>query len=133
MPADNQSAILCTTVVQLYGQKILIKVYRNHNLVKGRQTGQTTWAHVDKVKVGFIMASGYACNFLSEPADILKCLICLSVARDPRQHEECGKLFCSECIEKYGTDKPCPNCKQTGTQFYKDNRGRLVSDNLVRQ
>ena len=72
------------------------------------------------------MAGGYNCNFLSEPDVTLKCLICLAVARDPRQHEECGKLFCSECIEKNGTDKPCPNCKQTGAHFYKDNRGRLV-------
>ena len=69
------------------------------------------------------MAAGYDCNFLSEPDVSLKCLICLAVARDPRQHEECGKLFCSECIEKYGTDEPCPNCKQSRRQFYKDHRG----------
>ena len=69
---------------------------------------------------------GYDYSFLSEPDDALKCHICLSVARDPRQHEECGKLFCSECIEKYGIDEPCPNCKKTGAQFYKDHRGRQV-------
>ena len=68
-------------------------------------------------------APGYDYNFLSEPDVSLKCLICLAVARDPRQHEECGKLFCSECIEKYGTDKPCPNCKKAGAHFYKDHRG----------
>ena len=76
--------------------------------------------------------SGYDCNFLSEPNASLKCLICLSVARDPRQHEDCGKLFCSECIEKYGTDKPCPNCQQTGAQFYKDHRGRHIKHILIR-
>ena len=26
-----------------------------------------------------------------------------------RQHEECGRLLCKECLEKYGRDKPCPN------------------------
>ena len=67
---------------------------------------------------------GYDCNFLSEPDDAPKCLICLAVARDPRQHEECGKLFCSDCIEKYGTDKPCPNCKKIGTHFYKDHKSK---------
>ena len=72
----------------------------------------------------YMAPNGYDCQFLSEPDDALKCLICLSVARDPRQHEECGKLFCSECIEKYGMYKPCPNCKKTGAHFYKDHRGK---------
>ena len=76
----------------------------------------------DKIMAAKMAPSGYDCNFLSEPDDALRCLICLAVARDPRQHEECGKLFCSECIEKYGTDKPCPNCNKTGRQFYKDQR-----------
>ena len=67
---------------------------------------------------------GYGYNFLSEPDVSLECLICLAVARDPRQHEECGKLFCSECIEKYGTDEPCPYCKQTGANFYKVNKSK---------
>ena len=73
--------------------------------------------------------SGYDCNFLTEPDDALKCLICLAVAKDPRQHEECGKLFCNECIEKYGKDKPCPNCKKTGAQFYKDHKSKLQTSN----
>ena len=61
-------------------------------------------------------------KFVSEPDDALKCLICLDVARDPLQHEECGKLFCKECLEKYGKDKPCANCKRANSHFYKDNR-----------
>ena len=72
------------------------------------------------------MATGYDCNFLSEPDDALKCPICLSIAREPRQHEECGKLFCNACIEKYGTHKPCPNCKKSGAQFYKDHRSKFI-------
>ena len=35
-------------------------------------------------------------KFIREPDDALKCAICLEVARDPHQHEECGKLFCKE-------------------------------------
>ena len=45
-------------------------------------------------------------KFLAEPDDGLKCLICHEVARDPKQHEDCGKLFCEKCIEKYGVRKP---------------------------
>ena len=41
-------------------------------------------------------------NFLEEPDSELKCVICLEVARDPHQHEECGKLVCMECLERYG-------------------------------
>ena len=60
-------------------------------------------------------------NYVTEPDDAYKCLICLDVARDPMQHEECGKLFCKECLEEYGKNKPCPICK-TGSQYYKDNK-----------
>ena len=63
-------------------------------------------------------------KFVSEPNASLKCVICLDVARDPMQHEECGKLFCKECLEKYGKDKPCPNCR-TGSQYYRDNRSKI--------
>ena len=66
-------------------------------------------------------------TFLHEPEDDMKCVICLSVAEDPLQHEECGKLFCNECIEnieKHGKDKPCPHCKTEG-QFYKDKKSEF--------
>ena len=63
-------------------------------------------------------------KFVSEPSETLKCVICLKVARDPLQHEECGKLFCKECLDKYGRNKPCPNCK-TGSQYYRDNRSEF--------
>ena len=39
-------------------------------------------------------------KFVSEPADVLKCAVCLEVAREPHQHEECGKLFCKECMHR---------------------------------
>ena len=64
-------------------------------------------------------------NFVSELADVLKCAICLKVARDPHQHEECGKLFCLECIEKYGRDGPCPHCRTQGSQYFRDNRSEF--------
>ena len=61
-------------------------------------------------------------KFVSPPDDNLKCVICLEVAQDPKQHEDCGKLFCSECIEKNGR-KPCPNCRAVNSRYFKDKRG----------
>ena len=61
-------------------------------------------------------------NFIAEPDSALECVICLDVAEDPRQHEECGRLLCKECLEKYGRDKPCPNCRMKQPQYFKDNK-----------
>ena len=47
--------------------------------------------------------------YVSEPDDTLKCCICREVARDPKQEEGCGKLFCSGCIE--GWEGSCPHCR----------------------
>ena len=64
-------------------------------------------------------------QFLTEPGEELKCVICLEVAREPLQHEECGKLLCKECLVKYGRDKTCPHCR-TGSQYYMDKRSELI-------
>ena len=66
---------------------------------------------------------GYECNFVSEPDDALKCLICLEVARDPWQHGECGRLFCQNCLNKLkrgNKEKPCPNCRMEQPKYLKD-------------
>ncbi|XP_064399375.1 TNF receptor-associated factor 5-like [Halichondria panicea] len=54
---------------------------------------------------------GYDYKFIEEPADSLKCLICLLVVREPQQHGGCGKLFCKSCITKYRRND-CPHCRQ---------------------
>ena len=64
--------------------------------------------------------TGYECTFISEPDDSLKCLLCLAVARDPWQHGKCGRLFCYECLKKYGKDKPCPNCRMKQPLYFED-------------
>ncbi len=48
---------------------------------------------------------GYDYKFIEEPADSLKCLICLLVVREPQQHGGCGKLFCKVCIDKRTRDQ----------------------------
>ena len=65
--------------------------------------------------------------YVSEPDDDLLCPICLEVARDPLQHEACGKLFCKECIEEHGKDQPCPHCSTEGLKFYQDKIGKTLS------
>ncbi|XP_064398928.1 TNF receptor-associated factor 6-like [Halichondria panicea] len=57
---------------------------------------------------------GYDYKFVEEPADSLKCLICLLVVREPQQHGGCGKLFCKSCIDKHTLlrNTCCPHCRQ---------------------
>ena len=63
-------------------------------------------------------------NFVSEPDDALKCLICLEIAEDPWQHGKCGRLFCKECLDRHGYTKPCPNCRAEQPQYFEDNRSK---------
>lgn len=72
-----------------------------------------------------ITVCGREYEFTAEPDDDLKCLICLQTAQNPLQHELCGKLFCKECLEKYGRSKPCPNCREEHSYFYKDSRSKF--------
>ena len=67
---------------------------------------------------------GYDCNFTSELNDTLKCQICLSVAKDPLQEEQCGKLFCQDCVFQLerGGPEPCPNCRTSFPRYFKDKR-----------
>ena len=69
----------------------------------------------------------YDYMFTSEPDDALKCLICLSVAKDPWQHGKCGRLFCKNCIDKNGKSKPCPNCRMEQPQYFEDTRSKYSS------
>ena len=48
--------------------------------------------------------NGHDCNFVPEPSDSLKYLICLAMARDPWQHGKCGRLFCEKCLDEYEKD-----------------------------
>ena len=70
------------------------------------------------------LQTGYECNFVSEPDDVLKCLICLAVARDPWQHVKCGRIFCQNCLNRYGKNKPCPNCRMEPPMYMEDARSQ---------
>ena len=76
-----------------------------------------------KMAVGTLQED-FEYNFITEPIDSLKCLICLDVARDPVQHADngCGKLFCRKCWEKYHK-RDCPNCRQRNPRVISDVRG----------
>ena len=72
-------------------------------------------------------SAGYNCNFVSEPDDALKCLICSAVARKPWQHGKCGRLFCKTCLNEYGKDKPCPDCGKK-PKYTKDTKSKSILD-----
>ena len=66
------------------------------------------------------------CLFVSKPDASLLCSICLDLASQPKQCEDCGKLFCSECIEKNGR-KPCPTCRTDNPRYFKDVRSEFTT------
>ena len=71
------------------------------------------------------VACGY--KFLSEPAQELKCVLCLEVTQEPLQHKACRKLVCKECIEARGKSKPCPSCNGRNPRFYLDRESELIN------
>ena len=76
------------------------------------------------------MASSSTFQYVSEPVSALQCVICLEVAEDPWQHGKCGKLLCKECIEIYGKDKVCPNCRGH-PQYFEDSRSKEMHGGLA--
>lgn len=62
--------------------------------------------------------------FVTEPDESLKCLICLEVAKDPWQHDKCGRLFCRRCLDKHGRSKPCPTCRMKRALYFEDSRSK---------
>ena len=80
---------------------------------------------------GFVGQQGREYNFIAEPSDALKCLICHDPAQDAMQHDKCGKLFCQRCIERYGREKPCPHCRDEEPNYFEDNRSKLSKSRLV--
>ena len=71
-------------------------------------------------------AVSYKYQFVSEPDNDLKCLICLKVAEEPWQHGKCGRLFCEKCLNEHGKKKPCSNCRQEQLQYLEDGRSKFV-------
>jgi len=66
---------------------------------------------------------GYDLDFLREPPDSLKCLICYSASCEPWQHGLCGRLFCKKCLSKYEkSSSQCPYCKDDNPQYFMDNK-----------
>ncbi len=68
---------------------------------------------------------GYELEFVVEPQDALKCLICYAVSRDPWQHGSCGRLFCRSCLDKYVKSvKQCPYCREEDPQYFMDRKSK---------
>lgn len=70
------------------------------------------------------------CVFTLDPDDSLKCCICYEVAKEAKQEEACGKLFCSTCIESW-QESSCPACRIPVAKYFIDNRSELVLSYVV--
>ncbi len=72
-------------------------------------------------------------KLLSEPNDALKCLICLKTAKEPKQHEDCGKLFCENCIElnEKNGNRSCPHCRKDNPKYFKDSKSKEIIEELA--
>ena len=56
----------------------------------------------------------------------LKCILCLKVAKEPLQHQECGRLLCKECWYQHKRDyNHCPHCKSEKPVFFHDKKGNM--------
>lgn len=77
-----------------------------------------------KMASSITSSSSFTYQFVNEPGDGFKCLICLEVAKEPWQHSKCGRLFCKACLELYGKDKPCPLCMTKQTQYFEDTKSK---------
>ena len=66
-------------------------------------------------------------DFVDEPPDSLKCLICMLVVKEPWQHGDCGRVYCKVCIQGFIKVKNmCPNCRQKKPSLFKDGRSESV-------
>ncbi len=80
-----------------------------------------------------VQVTGYDYHFVDEQSVLqdYKCILCLSVARDPKQFTCCGKIVCTICLERCihnfrgpsGSSAPaCPHCRDGNWESFSDRR-----------
>ena len=100
---------------------IVIKSHPCKLLSAGASLDKSTPSHLS---ANHNMASNFNTYcFISEPDASLICSICMELASQPKQCEDCGNLFCRECIEKNGRN-PCPTCRTVNPKYFKDVRSK---------
>ncbi len=103
------------------------RIHKLRLMIGEKSAVDLSYIHSMASNLANISVGGYDLDWLEDPPDDLKCLICLGVARDPRQHpgddtNDCGKIFCHDCIIEYQkSETTCPNCRRDLTLF-KDSR-----------
>lgn len=68
---------------------------------------------------------GYDCDLVvTSSGDMLMCVICYHVLRNPQQSTCCGQNFCKECLDKYlkTNDTKCPFCRGERFSFVPDKK-----------
>ncbi len=58
--------------------------------------------------------AGKTFRFVEKPPEWLVCAVCQALAHNPVQANCCGKIYCSQCIERWKTrSNSCPTCRRT--------------------
>ena len=62
-------------------------------------------------------SGGYSYQFVENPPEIVKCVICHLPSRDPYLSECCGHILCGSCLRQCRTtphaSRACPTCKDS--------------------
>eukprot|EP01063_Lacrimia_lanifica_P009344 TRINITY_DN16335_c0_g2_i1.p1 TRINITY_DN16335_c0_g2~~TRINITY_DN16335_c0_g2_i1.p1 ORF type:complete len:415 (+),score=103.62 TRINITY_DN16335_c0_g2_i1:65-1246(+) len=70
-------------------------------------------------------------DYVTDVPSDLQCGICQELVRDPVVTEECGHLFCEECLAKAASlSTACPICRREKYTTRKDHRAKRQSEGL---
>ena len=81
--------------------------------------------HVTVITNSQMSSNRKSYSFIGKPDANFFCAICLDLACQPKQCENCGKLFCTKCINKNGR-KPCPNCRIDDPKYFRDTKSKQL-------
>jgi len=83
---------------------------------------------------------GYRYEFVTEPPEYLRCILCRLPSRDPYLSDCCGNIFCSSCLQvsfQGGSKSPaspksqgCPNPKCPNPRAFTTFRNKQVERNV---
>ena len=97
----------------------------------GAGASRSSYNGVNEAGIG-----GYRYDFVTEPPDYLRCILCRLPSRDPYLSDCCGNIFCSSCLQasfQGGSGKSsqgCPNPKCPSPRTFTSFRNKQVDRNV---